>query len=288
MADYLHEYGKYLFAALLLHGGIAALFMVTIASQPVRVTPQLAIQATIVDASALRQLEQRQQRDANREREQQEREAAEARERQAAERRQQQEAEAEEAAAQQRQAEQRIVEEQRQAEVKRQAEADAQRQAAEKVRQAQADRERREAAEKQRVAEIEKRQREATEQRRAAEAAKAQAAAEDDLKRQLAEETGRMQAENAGLNNQWSALIEQRVYRNWNRPPSARPGIECEVRVRQARGGTVLSAEVGRCNGDPAVRQSIETAVLRSSPLPPPPDPRLFQENLVLIFKPLD
>lgn len=288
MADYLHEYGKYLLAALLLHGAIAAMFLVTIASQPVRVTPQLAIQATVVDASALRRLEQRQQRDANREREQQERAAAEARERQAAERRQQQEAEAEEAAAQQRQEEQRIVEAQRQAEVKRQAEADAQRQAAEKARQAQADRERREAAEKQQVAEIEKRQREATEQRRAAEAAKAQAAAEDDLKRQLAEETGRMQAENAGLNNQYAALIEQRVYRNWNRPTTARPGIECQVRVRQARGGTVLSVEVGQCNGDAAVRQSIEAAVLRSSPLPPPPDPRLFQDNLILIFKPLD
>ncbi len=280
MADYLHEYGKYLLAALALHGGIAALFLVTIASQPVRVTPQLAIMATVVDASALRRLEQRPQRDASREREQQEREAAEARERQAAERRQQQAAEAEEAATQQRQEEQRIVAAQRQA--------DEQRQAAEQAKLAQADRERREAAEKQRVAAIEQRQREAIEQRRAAEAAKAQAAAEDDLKRQLAEETGRMQAENAGLNNQYAALIEQRIYRNWNRPSTARPGIECQVRVRQARGGTVLSAEVGQCNGDAAVRESIAAAVVRSSPLPAPPDPRLFQENLVLIFKPLD
>jgi colicin import membrane protein len=288
MADYFSEYWKYLFAALVLHGGIVAMLFVTIAAQPVRVTPQLAIQATVVDASTLRRVEQR---DAEREREQREREAAAERERLAAERlREQQEAQ-EQADAERRQEEQRQAEAQRQAQVRQQAEAEAQRQAAEKARAAQAaqaERERRDAAEKQRVAEIEKRQREAAEQRRAAEAAKAQAAAEDDLRRQLAEETGRMQAENAGLNNQYAALIEQRVYRNWNRPATARPGIECQVRVRQARGGTVLSVEVGQCNGDAAVRQSIEAAVLRSSPLPPPPDPRLFQDNLLLIFKPQD
>jgi len=27
---------------------------------------------------------------------------------------------------------------------------------------------------------------------------------------------------------------------------------------------------------------------MRSSPLPPPPDPRLFERNLVLIFRPAD
>ena len=96
-----------------------------------------------------------------------------------------------------------------------------------------------------------------------------------------------MQAENAGLLNQYIAMIEQRIVRNWNRPPSARAGLECEVRVAQTPGGTVLSVQIGRCNGDAAVRQSIEAAVMRSSPLPPPPDPRLFERNLVLVFKPL-
>jgi len=34
------------------------------------------------------------------------------------------------------------------------------------------------------------------------------------------------------------------------------------------------------------VRQSIENAVYRASPLPEPPDPALFQRNLTLVFKP--
>ena len=88
--------------------------------------------------------------------------------------------------------------------------------------------------------------------------------------------------------NQYIAMIEQRVVRNWQRPSSARPGLECEVRVAQAPAGTVLSVQLGRCNGDAAVRQSIENAVMKSSPLPPPPDPRLFERNLVLVFKPLE
>ncbi len=288
MSEYLQENWKFLIAALLVHAVIAAALTVQIASRPVRVTPQLAIQATVVSESALRRVDQRKQQEAQRQRDQQERAAQQERDRQAAEQRREQEAEAEKAAVVQRQEQQREAEQQKQAEAQRQAEADATRQAAEKTRQVQADKEKKAAADKQRAAEIEKRQREVADQRRAADALKAQSAREAELKQQLAEEAGRMQAENAGLNNQYAALIEQRVYRNWNRPATARPGIECQVRVTQAPAGTVLSVEVGQCNGDAAVRQSIEAAVLRSSPLPPPPDPRLFQRNVLLIFKPLD
>ncbi|NDA43904.1 MAG: hypothetical protein EBX78_09840 [Gammaproteobacteria bacterium] len=58
--------------------------------------------------------------------------------------------------------------------------------------------------------------------------------------------------------------------------------------VTQAPGGTVLSAEVRACNGDDSVRQSIEAAVFRASPLPPPPDPSLFERNIDLRFRPND
>jgi colicin import membrane protein len=83
-------------------------------------------------------------------------------------------------------------------------------------------------------------------------------------------------------------MIQQAIVRNWNRPPSARAGLECTVRVAQTPSGTVLSAQVDKCNGDAAVKQSIEAAVLKSSPLPPPPDPRVFERNLVFVFKPQD
>jgi colicin import membrane protein len=45
---------------------------------------------------------------------------------------------------------------------------------------------------------------------------------------------------------------------------------------------------VTQCNGDAAVRQSIENAVYRASPLPDPPDPALFQRNLYLGSNPMN
>lgn len=143
-------------------------------------------------------------------------------------------------------------------------------------------------ADKQRLADIQQKQREAELKRQADADAKAQAAKEAELKAQLAAEEGRTSAVNAGLLNQYIALIQQKVMRNWIKPPTARAGLECEVRVAQAMGGTVLSVEVGRCNGDGAVRTSIEQAVQSASPLPAPPDPRLFERNLIFNFKPTE
>ena len=60
------------------------------------------------------------------------------------------------------------------------------------------------------------------------------------------------------------------------------------VYVTQVPGGVVANVRVGSCNGDQAVRESIESAVYRASPLPPPPDPALFERNLEIRFKPVD
>lgn len=174
------------------------------------------------------------------------------------------------------QQEQLKLEEQKkqQVEQQRQAEADARRQ--------------REEAEKKRVAEIQQKQREAEQKRQAELDARAQASREAELREQLAAEEGRAQAVDAGLLNQYIGLLNQRVERNWTKPPSARAGLTCQVRVTQGPGGTVLSVQIGTCNGDDAVKQSIEAAVYRASPLPMPPDMRLFDRNLTFNFKPVD
>ena len=52
----------------------------------------------------------------------------------------------------------------------------------------------------------------------------------------------------------------------------ARPGIDCVVTVVQLPTGDVVSAKVASCNGDDAVRRSIERAVLDASPLPKAPN----------------
>jgi colicin import membrane protein len=107
---------------------------------------------------------------------------------------------------------------------------------------------------------------------------------ESDLKRSLAAEE---HAERAGpaLAN-WQAQITAKISRAWLRPPTARTGIECVLNVTQVPGGEVTQVSIGACNGDQAVRESIEAAVYRASPLPPPPDPALFERNLKINFKP--
>lgn len=137
------------------------------------------------------------------------------------------------------------------------------------------------------TAEREKAERERVErERQAQERARAQREAE--LNAQIQAEERAAAARASGQMNQYIAQIAARIERAWIRPPSARVGLECEVRVTQVPGGAVTGVQVGRCNGDEAVRQSIEAAVYRASPLPLPPDPALFERNLVITFRPED
>lgn len=109
--------------------------------------------------------------------------------------------------------------------------------------------------------------------------------AEADLKRSLAAEQAAAARAGPALAD-WQAMIAAKITRAWLRPPTARSGIECMLYVTQVPGGEVTQVRIGECNGDQAVRQSIEAAVYRASPLPPPPDPALFDRNLKIDFKP--
>lgn len=111
---------------------------------------------------------------------------------------------------------------------------------------------------------------------------------ESELRARMAAEEQFTSAKAAGLLAQYQALIQARIERAWIRPASARPGLNCEVRITQIPGGEVTGVQVGRCNGDESVRQSIEAAAYRASPLPQPPDAALFDRNLVVTFKPQD
>jgi colicin import membrane protein len=203
------------------------------------------------------------------EREAQEKRQAEDQQRKAQE--QQQEA----ALAQEKQAEDRRAEEKR-AEEKRQA--DEQRKAQEK---AESDRKAREAAEAKKHAEekrLEDQKRQADEQ--------ARADREAELKRSLDQEMRADAALSSGALASWVSQITARIQRAWLKPPSAKTGIECVLYVTQVPGGEVTNVRIGACNGDQAVRESIEAAVYRASPLPPPSDPTLFERDLVITFRP--
>ncbi|MBT8103888.1 MAG: cell envelope integrity protein TolA [Gammaproteobacteria bacterium] len=95
-------------------------------------------------------------------------------------------------------------------------------------------------------------------------------------------ESERLAAVDSGQLAVYQAMIQQRIYRNWKVPASAQDDLLCSVRVRQARGGDVLGVSFVRCNGDEAVKRSIEAAIKRSSPLPDPPEPNLFDPNILL------
>jgi colicin import membrane protein len=137
----------------------------------------------------------------------------------------------------------------------------------------------------------------ALEKKRAEEAAAAKKAAEEkarlareaELRRSLEAEERRNAMRNSPQAASWHAQIIARITRAWIRPPSARAGIECKVAVSQVPGGDVTSVRVLSCSiPDPALRESVEAAVYRASPLPPPPDPALFERNLELTFAPQD
>lgn len=187
-------------------------------------------------------------------------------------------AEQERLATEQRLAEERLAEEQR---VQREAAQQAQRER-ERVERERVERERleRERVERERLA----RERSERERQQREEAERARREAELDA--QLAAEQQRAALRNSGQARQYMDLIRARIERAWVRPPTARVGLECEVRVTQVPGGTVTRVSIGRCNGDETVRQSIEAAVHRASPLPQPPDPALFESELIFNFAP--
>lgn len=293
MPEFLRKHWAYLIGAVLLHVvfvGVFGLTMLKFARKPP--PAQLAIQAVVVDRSVIDRAARQQERDRAKEREQQ-RQQQEAEQRKQEERR-----EAEQKAEQQRQQEQkqredqqrRVVEEQQareKQETERKAQAEAQ---AENQRKAQveADRQRKAEEDRKRVAEIERKQKEEAERRKAAEDARAQQQREDELRKQLESEEGENEAKNSDAYAAYRLMVMRAIERQWNKPPSARPGVVCTVKITQAPTGTVLSVSVqsGECNGDEALRQSIEVAVKRASPLPVPEDSRLFEREVVLNFKP--
>lgn len=207
--------------------------------------------------------------------EQQEKADQEAKARQAQEdqKRLEQERQQEEALAQEKAAEQKRIEEKRLAEEKQQKQAQ---EKAEAERKAQEAAEAKKKEEEKRLAEEKQKQ---MEQQAAAER-------EADLRRSLDQELRQNAAHSSAALASWQSQITARIQRAWLRPPSARPGIACVLHVTQVPGGAVTNVSIGSCNGDQAVRESIEAAVYRASPLPPPSDPALFQRDLEITFRP--
>ncbi|MEM6937671.1 MAG: cell envelope integrity protein TolA [Pseudomonadota bacterium] len=269
--------------SLLLHGVIGVLLVFGLRWTSETIEPKFpnAIQAVVVDTSAMREAQQ------------QRKEAAQQKLRdQAAERRRQEQA--------------------RQAEA--QAEAERKRVEQEKVRQQQADRQRADDLRQQRLAqerernealarkqaalkaereklaaEREKQQRDLAEiqAQREADALAREKAIEDARRQQLLdiENQQRQAQQDLTKMEEWVGLIAALVRQNWRKPPTARSGERCRVNVSQLPGGDVISATVAPgCNVDEVTKRSIVDAVLRSEPLPYQGFERVFRRQLTFEF----
>jgi colicin import membrane protein len=177
------------------------------------------------------------------------------------------------------------VEERARVEAERVAEEQAARRAEEESRLA-AERKSRAEAEAKRKAERAAEEKAAAEKRREAAEQRERDAREDDLRARLAEEESRTSAGFQSLKASYVRAIQAHVEQRWFEPPGLSAGLSCTIFVSQIPGGEVVGTRFGPCNGNAAVRQSIENAVRNASPLPAPPEPRLFEREVRLVFTP--
>ena len=152
-----------------------------------------------------------------------------------------------------------------------------------RIEREEAERKRREEEEKERKRLEAERQREEDIRRQREENERLRRELEDAARaEEIAAEESRLAAVDAGALAIYTAKIRQKIERNWAAPASAGAELKCSVRVRQAPGGVVVGVTILSCNGDDAVRRSVEAAIYRSSPLPEPSDPNLFDRNILL------
>lgn len=141
-------------------------------------------------------------------------------------------------------------------------------------------------AEQKRLAEVERKRLKAEKARKKAEAARKKAEAdqrkreEQERKRALAEqlaaeEQARADAAATTTINEYTALIKNKVSRNWLKPAGNIKGLRCKVSVRLIPGGEVVSAQVVKSSGNSVFDRSVESAVFKASPLPLPQDPAI-------------
>ncbi len=147
------------------------------------------------------------------------------------------------------------------------------------VRQQRADAERQRKIEEERLRQLETRRQDDA-------AAKRQAEAETALQQRLDREQQEFRAgQMATLSQQYAIAIQAQVTKNWLRPPTAREGLRCTLRIVQIPGGEVILANIaGSCNGDEATRRSLIAAVERVGTLPYRGFEKVFEREIDFNF----
>ena len=245
-------------------------------------TKSAPVQAVVIDASKL-DAEVKRQNQIEEDKKQAQREALERETKKVEEARQARKKEEQRLAELKRK---QVEEKKQQAEVQRKKKAEA-----EKKRKAEAERKNKAEAGKKRKAEEQRKKKAEAEKKRKAEEARKRKVAEAEKKRKAAEQAELAAQRQAAMQitiNKYGQYIREKVERNWRLPPGSRQGLSCIVSVKMIPGGEVIQAQVIRSSGDAAFDRSVETAVLKASPLPVPQDPEVMQQfrSLNFEFKP--
>jgi len=113
----------------------------------------------------------------------------------------------------------------------------------------------------------------------------AQIKRENALKEQMAaEERAEQEKELQGVRSRYIDSIAAVVKGNWRRPAVVDKNASCLVAVTQIPGGEIISSRVSKCTGGANFQRSVETAVGKTTHLPAPPDPRVFDREIRFTF----
>lgn len=149
---------------------------------------------------------------------------------------------------------------------------------------------------KQQQAEKDRRERERLERerQRQLEAERQRKLQEDAFADALAEEQDLLLAEQSSATRQgYVAAIAERIEHNWSRPPSARLGMKCELRIQMVPTGDVVNVTVVKSSGNAAFDRSAEQAVNKVGRfdvlkgMPPDMFEQYFRQ-FTLVFNPQD
>lgn len=86
----------------------------------------------------------------------------------------------------------------------------------------------------------------------------------------------------------YAAKIRGKVRGNIVLPPAIQGNPEAIFEVNQLPSGEVLDVKLKRSSGNGSLDSAIERAIWKSSPLPKPDDPALFQRTLEIKYRPFE
>jgi colicin import membrane protein len=92
----------------------------------------------------------------------------------------------------------------------------------------------------------------------------------------------------ASAREAWAAKIRAKVRGNIVLPPDVRGNLEAAFEISLLPGGDVLTVRLAKSSGFAALDNAIERAILKSSPLPKPEQPEVFERNLHFVVRPLE